>query len=109
MQESKFRDWLKRQDKQGGGPYASSTVQTYIRDAKRVEKAYSGNLDELYAEDCLAEVLQELECVKKARKSNGSNRYDLYGPGYLAAVGKYREFCDWAAVAADPRGSGGRA
>ena len=37
------------------GPSRSTSL-----DAKSVEKIY-GNLDELYAKDCIAEVLQELE------------------------------------------------
>ena len=60
MQESRFREWLDKQEKRGGGPYDPGTVAQYISDAKSVEKIY-GNLDELYAKDCIAEVLQELE------------------------------------------------
>ena len=113
MQISRFRAWLERQEKRGGGPYNSRTIGQYISDAKAVEevveRVYGRNLDGLYAKDCLAEILQELECVAEARKSDGPNRYGLYGPGYKNSVNAYRKFCDWAAGRADARefGDGG--
>lgn len=104
MQKSNFRAWLDKQEKRGGGPYNPDTIGQYVSDAKAVEKVYGRNLDEIYAKDCLAEVLHELECVAKARQSDGPNPYGLYGSGYRTAVTKYREFCDWAAGRADARG-----
>ena len=90
MQESRFRAWLEKQEKRRGGPYNPDTIGQYVSDAKAVkeavEKIYGRNLDELYAKDCLAEVLQELECVAKSRKSDGPNPYGLYGSGYRTAV-----------------------
>ena len=79
----------------GGGPYKPATIDQYIRDAKYVEKVY-GNIDEFYAKDCLAEVLQKLEYAAKARKQDfhRPNPKGLYGPGYRTAVKKYREFSD---------------
>ena len=81
MQERKFRAWLDKQEKRGGGPYNPDTIGQYVSDAKAVEevveKVYGRNLDELYAKDCLAEVLHELEGVAKARKSDGPNPYGL--------------------------------
>ena len=110
MRVSRFRAWLETQEKRGGGPYKSKTIDQYIWDAQAVEevveKVYGRNLDGLYAKDGLAEVLQELECVAQARKSDGPNRYGLYGPGYKNAVNAYRRFCDWAAGRADARGFG---
>ena len=93
MQEIGYTEWLKEQEKQGGGPYDPATVDQYITDAKRVEKVY-GNLDELYAKDCLAEVLQKLEYAAKARKQDihRPNPKGLYGPGYRTAVKWYREY-----------------
>ena len=54
LQTDSFRSWLKPR---GLSP---STVNTYISDAKRVERDY-GDLDELCAKNRLAEVLQELQ------------------------------------------------
>ena len=87
----------------GGGPYDPGTVAQYISDAKSVEKI-DGNLDELYAKDCIAEVLQELEYAATARKQDSPNPKRLHGPGYKSAVNAYRKFCDWAAGRADARG-----
>ena len=103
MQESRFREWLDKQEKRGGGPYDPGTVAQYISDAKSVEKIY-GNLDELYAKDCIAEVLQELEYAATARKQDSPNPKGLHGPSYKSAVNAYRKFCDWAAGRADARG-----
>ena len=104
MQESRFRAWLYKQEKRGGGHYVPATVRQYLSDAQAVEKNYGRNLDEFYAKDCLAEVLQELEYAAKARKQDRPNPKDLHGPGYRTAVTKYREFCDWAGGRADARG-----
>ena len=94
MQEKGYRTWLETQEKRGGGPYKQATVDTYIRDAKRVEKVYGKNLDELYAKDCLAEVLQELEDAAKARKQDFhlTTPKRFYGPGYRSAVDSYRKY-----------------
>ena len=53
MQTDSFRSWLQPR---GLSP---STINTYISDAKRVERDY-GDPDELYAKNRLAEVLQKL-------------------------------------------------
>ena len=94
MQEKGYRAWLEVQEKRGGGPYKQTTVDTYIRDVKRVEKIYGKSLDELYAEDCLAEILQELEDAAKARKQGFHlpNPKRFYGPGYRSAVDSYRKY-----------------
>ena len=93
MQKIKFRAWLEKQEKQGGGPFAPGTVDQYIRDADKVEKG-CGDLDELYAKDCLAEVLQKLEYAATARKRDRPNPKGLHGPGYKYAVNAYRKFCE---------------
>ena len=94
MQEKGYRAWLEAQEKRGGGPYKQTTVDTYIRDAKYVEKVYGKNLDELYAKDCLAEVLRELEDAAKDRKQDFHlpNAKRFYGPGYRSAVDLYRKY-----------------
>ena len=53
MNESEFRTWLERRG------LAEATVNTYVSDARRVERDY-GNLDELCAEGRLEEVRQNL-------------------------------------------------
>ena len=94
MQEKGYRAWLAAQEKREGGPYKQATVDTYIRDAKRVERVYGKNLDELYVKDCLAQVLEELEDAAKARKQDFhlSNPKRFYGPGYRSAVDSYRKY-----------------
>ena len=94
MQEIGFRAWLEVQEKKrGDGPLDPKSVDQYITDARCVKKVY-GNLDELYAKDSLAEVLQELEYAAKARKQDihRPNPKGLYGPGYRTAVNWYREY-----------------
>ena len=102
MQEYRFRAWLNKQEKRGGGPYAASTVRTYVRDAKRVEEHYE-DLDDLYARDRLARVLQQLQYSAEDARRNAPNpsripmsptrRSDYRSlSGYRNAVTRYREF-----------------
>ena len=81
MQTDSFRSWLQPRG------LAPSTVSTYISDAKRVERHY-GDLDELYAKNRLAGVLQELQG-------------DGLG-GYKTAVNLYCEYREMDVARADP-------
>ena len=81
MQTDSFRSWLQPR---GLSP---STVDTYISDARRVERDY-GDLDELCAKNRLAGVLQELQ------------RDGL--EGYKTAVNLYCKFRETDVARADP-------
>ena len=73
MQKVGFRKWLEAQEKRGGGPYAQSTIETYIRDAERVEEHYGG-LDELVKDkDRLDEILGELKYTSEDVRRNAPN------------------------------------
>ena len=103
MQKIGFRKWLEAQDKPGGGPYAQSSIKTYIRDAERVEENY-GDLDELVKDkDRLDEVFGELEYTPEDVRKNAPNPSRIrINPrkrkgyqslnDYVRAVRKYREF-----------------
>ena len=105
MQKVGFRKWLQAQDKPRGGPYAQSSIKTYIRDAERVEEHY-GDLDELVMDKGrLDEVLGELKYTSEDVQRNAPNpsriRIDpRKRKGYQSlndygrAVRKYREFRD---------------
>ena len=91
--KSTYRDWLTESGRE------QSNVSTLISDAKRVERHY-GDLDELYDEDELTEVLNSLQYSKDDERRNRPNpsRLDIDGnvyktlPGYKTAVKRYREF-----------------
>ena len=70
MNESEFRTWLERRG------LAETTVDTYVSDARRVERDY-GNLDELCAEGRLEEVRQNLPYKSDGNKT-ALNRYREY-------------------------------
>ena len=105
MKKTGFGKWLETQEKRGGGPYAQTTIKTYIRDAERVEEHY-GDVDKLVKDqDRLDEVLGELEYTAEDVRRNAPNpsriRINLRKrKGYQSlndygqAVRKYREFRD---------------
>ena len=78
MDRSSFRTWL---DQRGG--LSKSAIDSYIADARRVERHY-GDLDQLYEEDRLAEALKA-EIPDVADKNRAS---------YRSAVRRYREYRD---------------
>ena len=106
MQKIGFRKWLERQDKPGGGPYAQSSITTYIRGAERVEECYDCDLDELVKDKArLDEVLEELTYTAEDVRRNAPNpsripiiptkrRGYRSVKDYGLAVRKYREFRD---------------
>ena len=66
MQASSYRVWLEQRG------LAQSSADTYVSEAKRVERHY-GDLDELYAKDRLAGVLQELRYSAEDARTNTPN------------------------------------
>ena len=105
MQKFGFRKWLETQDKPEGGPYAQRSIETYIRDAERVDELY-GDLDELVKDqDRFDEILGELKYTSEDVRRNAPNPSRIrINPrkrkGYQSlndygrAVRKYREFRD---------------
>ena len=95
-----FRAWLEQSGLE------RSTVDTYVSDAKRVEKHY-GDLDEVYSKDRLENVLRELRYSAEDRRKNAPNpsKLPIDGelsktlPSYGVAVRKYREYLSLAACA----------
>ena len=95
MREESYRAWLKQRE------LAESSVGTYVIDGRRVEKYYK-DLDELYDEDRLAALLEELRYSAEDRRNNAPNRskipikgnpYHSLG-GYRSTVTRYREYRD---------------
>ena len=99
MQTSSYGAWLEQRG------LAKSSADTYVLDARRVERHY-GDLDEIYAKDCLAGVLQELQYSSGDARRNAPNpsKIPIDGnpynglAGYRATVTRYR-----AAEPAAPR------
>ncbi|MDE0679608.1 MAG: endonuclease NucS [Gammaproteobacteria bacterium] len=95
MKTTAYRAWLEARG------LAQRSLGTRISDAKRVENHY-GDLDELYAENRLANVLQELQYSKSDQRRNApnpskipinGNLYDCLS-SYRVAVNKYREYLE---------------
>ena len=105
MQTSSYRAWLEQRG------LAKSSADTYVSDAKRVERHY-GDLDEIYAKDCLAGVLQELQYSAGDARRNAPNPSKIpidANPykglaSYRATVTRYREYreSDVAPADSDP-------
>ena len=93
MQTSSYRTWL---EQRGLG---KSSVDTYVSDAKRVERHY-GDLDELYSMDRLAGVLEELRYSADDARTNAPNPSKIPIDGnpykglasYRSTVTRYREY-----------------
>ena len=93
MQTTGYKAWLE------GRGLAQRSVGTFVSDAKRVERYY-GDLDELYAENRLASVLQELQYSASDKRTNAPNpsKIPITGnpynglAGYRATVTRYREY-----------------
>ena len=93
MQTDSYRSWLVQRG------LVQSSVSTRISDTKRVERHY-GDLDELYAKNGLAGVLQELQYSADDKRRNATNPSklsitgDLYNSlaSYKAAVTLYCEY-----------------
>ena len=85
---------------------AQPSADTYISDAKRVEHHY-GDLDELYAEDGLAGVVQELQYSADDARKNAPNiplRGDLRNglASCRSTVRRYHEYRETDVDPADP-------
>ena len=93
MQASGYRAWLESRG------LAKSSIDTYVSDAKRVERHY-GDLDDLYSMDRLAGVLQELRYSANDERSNAPNPSKIpinANPSkglasYRSTVTRYREY-----------------
>ena len=90
MQTSGYRAWLERRG------IAKSSVDTYVTDAKRVERYY-GDLDELYSKDRFAGVLEELRYSADDARTDAPNPSKIpINPkslsSYRSTVARYREF-----------------
>ena len=95
--------WLEQRD------LSQSSVDTYVSDTKRVERHY-GDLDELYAKDGLAGILQDLRYSADDARRNAPNlsKIPIYGslyetlPSYRSAINRYREYRESDATLDDP-------
>ena len=76
MQTDSYRSWLVQRG------LVQSSVSTRISDTKRVERHY-GDLDELYAKNGLAGVLQELQYSADDKRRNATNPSKLSITGDL--------------------------
>lgn len=103
MQTDTYKAWLEQRG------LAQSSADTYISDAKRVERHY-GDLDELYANDRLAGVLQELQYSATDKRTSAPNpsKIPIEGnpynglAGYRSTVTRYREFREAEVPPAEP-------
>ena len=100
MDTTGYRAWLEQRDLSQAG------VSNCISDTKRVEKHY-GDLDELYAEDRLAGVLQQLRYSADDARRNAPNPSKIPTDpknlsSYRAAVNRYREYREADGTRPDP-------
>ena len=103
MQTSGYRAWLEQRG------LAKSSADTYVSDAKRVERHY-GDLDELYSKDRLAGVLQELRYSADDARTNAPNPSKIpidANPykglaSYRSTVTRYREYREAGMSSDDP-------
>ena len=103
MQASGYRAWLESRG------LAKSSIDTYVSDAKRVERHY-GDLDELYSKDRLAEVLQELRYSANDERTNAPNPSKIpinANPSkglasYRSTITRYREYREMGMSFDDP-------
>ncbi len=105
MQTENYRNWLTAQNYQDG------TITTQIHRVGRVEEHY-GDLDTLYAEDRLEELIRELTYTTQDRRNNRPNETKIPFEGnaynnlasYRDAVRRYRRFLEDGAEASGPGG-----
>ena len=98
MKEADYRQWMEKQD------YQETTITARISRVRRVEKFY-GDLDEHYAQDRMAPVIEELKYSKDDHRNNQPNpsklpfKGDIYHnlASYRRAVERYRKFREDAA------------
>ena len=103
MQTTGYRSWLQERG------LAQSSADTYVSDARRVENHY-GDLDDLYATDGLAGVLQDLQYSADDARRNAPNPSKIPIEGnpynglasYRSTVNRYREYREADIVLADP-------
>ncbi|WP_119393476.1 endonuclease NucS domain-containing protein [Salinibius halmophilus] len=95
MRTENYRKWLAAQNYQGG------TITAQMHRAGRVEEHY-GDLDALYAEDKLEQLIQELTYTTQDRRNNRPNETKIPFEGnaynnlasYRDAVRRYRRFLE---------------
>ena len=95
MKETDYRQWLERQDLQ------EQIITTQIYRVNRVEE-FHGDLDEHYARDRMASVIEELKYSRDDQRSHQPNpskipfNGDIYSNlnSYRNAVERYRKFMD---------------
>ena len=95
MKETNYRQWLESRDLQ------EKTIAVQIYRVKRVEE-FHGDLDEHYARDQMASVIEELKYSRDDQRSNQPNpskipfNGDIYSNlnSYRNAVERYRKFMD---------------
>ena len=85
MQLAGFRTWLGQQP----SIKKQSTIDQYVADASRVERCY-GDLDDLYAKDRLAGVLEELRYTDADERESAANPSRLCIKGSYKSLGGYR-------------------
>ena len=109
MQESRFREWLDKQEKRGGWSLRSRDRRAVHLWTPRASKRSTGISTSSTRRTALPRFfkslsMRQLEYAATARKQDSPNPKGLHGPGYKSAVNAYRKFCDWAAGRADARG-----
>ena len=95
MKETEYRQWLEIRD------YQEKTIAVQIYRVKRVEE-FHGDLDEHYARDRMASVIEELKYSRDDQRSNQPNpskipfKGDIYSNlnSYRNAVERYTKFMD---------------
>ena len=95
MKEADYRQWLEKQD------YQKTTITARIYRVGRVEK-FHGDLDEHYAQDRMADVIEELKYSKDDHRNHQPNpskipfKGDIYNKlvSYRRAVASYRKFME---------------
>ena len=89
MKETEYRQYLENQD------YQENTIKAQISRVKRVEK-FHGDLDEHYAQDLMASVIEELKYSRDDQRSNQPNpsKIQINGDIYKSLY-SYRKAVEW--------------
>ena len=109
MKEAKYRQYLEEKK-----DYQESSIKTQISRARRVEE-FHGDLDEHYAQDRMASVIEELKYSRGDQQSNRPNpskiqiQGDIYSnlASYRGSVEYYRNFMDEIADTEPSESKGG--
>ena len=95
MQNERYREWLAAQN------YQQGTIAAQMHRALRVQEHY-GDLDELYAEDGLTGLINELRYSRQDQRNNRPNETripfdgDAYNnlASYRDAIRRYKRFLE---------------